>query len=267
MAISSSAYHTNASPGEIQLAKFNIFASDTTPKFAIGTRVSLADGRVFRYAHFGAAVNNALLVAQDISETGLGNTDNVMIAPASAATTTDGTVGSRFIQITLASITANQFAGGYLHTQDATGEGYTYRIKGNTATGSPVSGDIRLELYDPIEIAIDATTDFAIVGSMWSNVEGATAATDTIICGVTTAVQALDDFGWVQTWGPGTVLVDGTLAIGDVLALSDGVTGAVHLLGGGGTDVADVNTEPLVGYAMHIGTNTEHTAVFLQISP
>lgn len=267
MAFSALSYHNNASPGEIQLSKFNLFASDTTPKFAIGTRVSLSDGRVFRYAHFGAATTAGLLAAQDISESGNGVTDNIIIASASAVTTTDGLIGNRFIQLTLASISANQFAGGYLHTEDGAGQGYTYRIKRNTATGDPASGDIRLELYDPLELAVTTATDIAISGNMWANLEAAVAGTDEMVVGVTVAVQALDDFGWVQTWGPGSVLCDGTNALGSVATLSDGVAGAVQTLAGGGTDVADAITEPIIGFFMHAGTDTDHVAVYLQICP
>lgn len=267
MAFSTSSRHSNAIPGNNDLTKFDIRESSTTPSYPLGYRVQLSDGRAFRYGHFGAATNNAILVAQDVSEQGTGAIDdNAIIAPASAVTTSDGTLGSKFVEMTLASISANQLAGGYLHTEDDTGEGYTYRIKGNTATGDPATGNIRIELYDKLQIAVDATTDAFICGDLYGNLEGATTGADTIIAGVTTAIQAAADFGWVQTWGPGSVLCSGTPAVGTILTLDDAVTGAVSALAGGGTDVADAITDPIVGYAMHVGTNAAHILAYLQIA-
>jgi hypothetical protein len=266
MAFSTLNYHNNNSPGNIDLSKFNIRESKTSPSYALGTRVSLTDGRAFRYSHFGAAVNNAIICATDISEMGTDAIDdNAVIAPASAVTTTDGTLGSRFVQMTLASITANQLAGGYFSTEDDTGEGFTYRIRGNTATGNPATGDIRIELYDKLEVALTNTTDVFISGNLWANVEGATTGADTILAGVSTAVQASSDFGWVQTWGPTSILCVGTPAVGTIITLDDATTGACSALAGGGTDVADAITDPIIGYAMHVGSNGAHVLVMLQL--
>jgi len=261
------ARHSNAAPGENQTFRGDLYATPTQAVYPLGYRVALADGRVFRYAHFGAATNRGFLVSQDLSETSVVDTDNVMIAPASAVTTTDGTINNRFIEITLASVTADQFAGGYLLTTDDTGEGYTYRIKGNTATGNPATGNFRVELYDPLAIAIDTTTDFAIVGNMYHDVEVATAATDIAVSGVAVAVAAADDFGWVQTWGVCGVYTDGTIAVGDQVSLSDGVAGEVQVYGGGGTTGADLLAEQIVGYCIDAGDDTGTSAIFLQISP
>ena len=180
-----------------------------------------------------------------------------MIAPASAQTTSDGTIGSKFIEVTLASVTVDQFAGGYLHTTDDTGEGYTYRIRGNTATGDPASGNIRLELYDKLQVAIDATTDFAITGCLYANLEAATAATDYAIAGVSVSTMSAGEYGWVQVAGVATILADGTIAVGDNLTLSDGVAGAFQL--------KDAETEPKVGYALFAPDNTGHGGVKLQL--
>lgn len=266
MAVSTNSYFHNALPGIAQLGgAFNKFASDTSPKYAVGTRVCVGEGDVYVYSHFGAATDRGLLVAQDLSESAVVETDNVIIAPASAVTTTDGTAGSRFIEITLASVTADMFAGGYLHTTDDTGEGYCYRIKGNTATNDPASGNFRLELYEPLAAAVTSDTDFAITGSMYANLEGATAGTDYAIAGVSCATQAAADYGWVQVAGVATVLQDGTIAAGDMLTLSDGVTGAVQTAAGGGTAITDLVAEQIVGYALFAGDNTGHVGVKLSI--
>lgn len=268
MPYSTLSYHNNNSPGTQDLVKFNIRLSETSATNALGTRVNLSDGRSFRYSQFGASVTNALLCAQDISGSGTGGIDDgAVIVPASAVTTTDGTAGSRFVQFTLASMGINQLAGGYFHTEDDTGEGYTYRIKGNTATGDPATGDIRIEFYDPIEILLSASTDVFICGNLYANLIASVTAVDTIVSGVTTAVQADNDFGWVQTWGPGSVLCTLTPTEGAIMTGDDGTAGSVSEIGGEGTDAVDLIGDPIVGYAMHDGTNGAHLLVYLQIAP
>lgn len=238
--------------------QFDKFAVDSSPRYHVGFKVEEADGSVYRYAHFGAAVNRGILVAQDISESSVDDADNVIVAPASAVTTTDGTVGSRFVEITLASVSAGDYAGGKLVITDDTGEGYTYDIKGNTATGDPASGNIRVELYQPIQVAVDATSDFAISANPYHNLEGATAATDFIVSGVACSTMAADEWGWVQTKGSVGILQDGTIAAGDQVSLSDGVTGAVQVLGGGGTAAADILAEMYIGTCQIAGDTGGH---------
>jgi hypothetical protein len=112
-------------------------------------------------------------------------------------------------------------------------------------------------LYDPIEVALDdSATDFAIVGSPWYNVVGATAGTDYIIAGVTPITFQANYYGWFQTAGIALILSDTAIAIGDNLTLSDGVAGAVQL--------KDAETEPLVGFACYAPDDTGHVGVVLQ---
>lgn len=267
MAIDSNSYFSNQAAvglGGATAGQFNKFDLHATPKYALGFKVECADGSTYRYAHLGAATNRGLLVGVDLSESAVVDTDNVVIASASAVAVSGeaalpGAIGSRFVQITLASVTANQYRGGKFITTDDTGEGFTYDIIGNTATDNPATGDFRLELAQPLVIALGTTTDFAIAANQYANLEGVTAGTDEIPVGVTcnTSTAALP-YGWIQTKGVVGILQDGTINLGDIVCVSDGVTGAVHTLGGGGTDVADIITEPIVGTCLDPGDTTGH---------
>ena len=270
MATDNNSYFTNATPGSNLIFDGNIYRLDATPKYPLGFRVTRADGCVYRYAQFGAATNRGVLVATDISETGVVDTDNGMIAPASAITTTDGTIGSYFIEITMDGVIAGQFAGGYLHTTDDTGEGYTYRIKGNTASGNPTGTNYRLALYDPLQVAIDATTDYTITPCLYNDVEAATVATDNIVVGVSCATTtSAKPFAFIQCGGPATVLNDETVPIiGELLMLSEVTAGAVapFLTDSVGTVAAlEIRGTQLVGYCIAAGDSTGHTSVFLTI--
>lgn len=260
MALSSARYFSKATSGfgASNSSQFDKFEQSATPKYHVGYMVQAADGSVYRYVHFGATVNRGVLVAGDLSETSVADTDNSIIAPASAVTTSDGTLGSRFVEVTIAAVVANQFAGGKFVTTDDTGEGYTYDIVGNTATGNPASGNIRLELLQPLQVAVDNTTDFSIQANPYHNLEIAT-TTDIVPVGVSCAtITAADNYGWIQTKGQVGILQDGTIAVGGIVALSDGVSGAVHALAGGGTGVTDVISEPIVGYCVDAGDTGGH---------
>ena len=230
-----------------------IFEESSTPKFPVGQIVELSNGNRYRYGYTGAAIAAGLLVSQDLSATSLVETNNIVIAAASGF---DPAAGSKQFQITLASVTLDQYSGALLQITDDAGEGHQYRIKSNSATGATTSGKVDIYLYDGIKVALTTASDIAIVGELWSNVVGATAATDYVISGVTTMAMTSGYYGWFQTAGVATILADGTIAIGDNLTLSDGVTGAVQL--------KDAETEPLVGFAAYAPDNTGHVGVVIQ---
>ena len=148
---------------------FDKFESHATPKYNLGFKVETADGKVYRYTQFGADVAVGVLVAGDLSESSVVDTDNAIIASASAETTTDGLINNKYIQLTLASVTAGQYVGGVFITTDDAGEGYTYDIVGNTATDDPATGDIRIQLAQPLQVAVTTATDFAILGNQYNN--------------------------------------------------------------------------------------------------
>ena len=230
-----------------------LYAESSTPTYPIGEKLELSDGRVFRYGKTAAAVAAGLLVSQDISATAQVETDNIVIAAANGF---DPTAGSAQLQITLASITKDQFAGALLQTTDDAGEGYQYRIKSNSATDATTSGKVDIYLFDAIVVTLTTATDIAIVGGLWYDVVGATAATDYIIAGVTPIAFTSGYYGWLQTAGIATILSDTAIAIGDNLTLSDGTAGAVQL--------KDAETEPLVGFACYAPDDTGHVGVVLQ---
>jgi len=260
--------------GGATAGSFNKFEMHLLPKYPLGFQVLDSTGKVYRYAHFGANTNRGVLVATDVSETSVVDTDNAIIAPASAVSVSDqtmkpGAIGSRYIQFTLASATANQFAGGTLVTTDDTGEGYTYDIVGNTATDNPATGDIRIQLQQPLQVAVDNTTDVSIFSNLYHDVEVATTATDAVVAGVScsTMVVATAPYGWIQTRGLCGVLQDAQVpTVGDTMQLSTATAGAVGILGGTvAGSLGDFSQQGIVGRCADIGDSTGHSVVFLTI--
>lgn len=257
MAIDSNSYFSNQAAiglGGSTGGSFNKFDLHATPKYQLGFKVECADGSVYRYAHFGAATNRGILVAQDISETSVVDTDNIVIAPASAVavsgeTIKPGAIGSTYVELTLASVTANQYRGGKFVTTDDTGEGYTYDIIGNTATDDPASGNFRLRLAQPLVVALDTSTDISIYGSPFSDLEAAT-STDEAPSGVScsTTTTALP-YAWIQTKGLVGVLQNGAVTQGDILVVA---------ASGGAAETQTAYTQPIIGYCVDPGDTTGH---------
>jgi hypothetical protein len=261
MAVSTDTYFNNAMVGQTQVGGGQkVCQSSASPAFAVGTMFIRSDGNIFRYTHFGAATVAGAAVATDISESCLADTDNSVIAPASAVsvageTMKPGAIGSHYIQMTVASVTADQYAGGYLVVTDDTGEGHTYRVKGNTATDDPVTGDILINLWEPIRVALDATSDVAIQGCRWANVEPAT-TTDYDCCGVSMTAQDAGDYGWVCSKGVVGYLDAGGNTAGQALAVS-ATAGAL-------SDKAAA-TEVTVGRCLLAGDDTGFGVMYINV--
>ena len=271
MAVSTDATFSNAIVGQMMIgADVDIYQIDDLPKYPIGQGFTRSDGAKFRYGYVGAAANRGVIVAQDYSESSENDADNIINAPSSTYQMPDepngtypGSINSRYVIITLASVTADQFAGGYLHITDDVGEGYTYRIKGNTATDDPASTLFRLHLYDKLQVALTATTDHAITGNLYANVETAGTGTDGIACGVTCAsLTATEPYGWFQTSGVATVLCDTAGSAGMLAQLSQSVAGSYAPASLDGTAA---HNYPIIGVIITPGDTTGHGAIKLTL--
>lgn len=254
-----------------------IYEASTTPLHQVGDRLPLWGGRVFYYASFsiyGATTGDAAagdLVAADTSYN-----DQTVLTEVEDYTNDgsnyDPAIGAKLIEVT-ATGRKDQYANGTFHTSDATGEGYTYLIKRNSATGVKLNQDdpdlistldtFIIELYDGLVIALDNTTVFAITGNMFKSLLPAVQDTDCCPVGVTMiAIDVSDkEYAWVQTWGPATVATDSTAVTkGDIMVLSD-TTRMVETMS------ADY-TKPIVGYALAAPAATSgHLPIFLQLVP
>ena len=262
MAVTTTGWFSNSIPGKVNIAAdFDIFQKDVLPRVAVGTRITRQDGAEFAYTHFGEDTNVGFLVAADASESSENALANQVISPASANDTSDGTIGSKFVEINLdaatsdssADRTTNDYAGGYLTITSGLGLGYTYRIKGNTASDVPADQNIRMELYEPLQLAVDATSDIVIVGNPFANVETADASADVVICGVSLSNMDISvaSYGWVSTKGIANILTDGSdITLGDVLALSADAPGECYTIGDSLTTGISYDEEEIIGVAL-----------------
>lgn len=224
--------------------------SSTKGAANLGQVAGTSDGRTYRYALAGASNLAAaeLQVNADVDT----NVVNVYVPSAAALYTQTVYVSAG------GSITANKYAGGYLTVNDATGEGYSYYVVGNTAvTGS---GTITVQLQEPIQVALVASSTSQVtltVSPYASTVISATDQADQPL-GVTPRAVTAGYYYWLCTGGITAVLWDEAVAKGLALTIGTGVAGAVEAL--------DAAGEPQIGIATMAGVDTEYQPAYLTLN-
>jgi hypothetical protein len=249
MTIDSTNFFSNSLVGVPQVAgEVDVYEVHTAPKFATGTKFERQDGAVFRYVHFGAAITSVgAMVGPNLSGTNvLPVAPSMVVAPSSTyqqEADPKGVYpsgrGSKFVLATTGggntAVAADDYAGAYINMSVGAGAGYTYRIKGNTAVGTPAAGYYLIELYDRIQSAsLTTATVFGIAGCKYSDLMLAAANTGAgVPAGATMATSsATAAWGWIQTKGIAGVKMDGL----NVLAAGIGLLGPgrVAILSTGG---------------------------------
>lgn len=211
----------------------NPYKSSTIPEHPLGTIGVTPDGRKFRYA-----LNNAdnAAVAGELQQGRAEDTGDQSVAIEAAAigateVTTTGTL----------TVTANQYANGYLIAtgEGGAGNGLYYRIKSHPAATAAV---VTFQLYNPIEVALTASTQIDLVPNLWDGVIQNPTTASSAPAGVAMIAVPVSEYCWLQTGGQGITLSDGGATVGTSLVASNGTAGAVE-------DVAST-TQAIVGTAM-----------------
>jgi len=254
-------------------ARQGLHDASSTQNYPLGYRLAFEDGRVFRYAHFKSACSQGKLSAADTTSQVV-KTMNACFKTAAAAAWDAIPAGTETLYLKNSNITTAHsddcLAGGFMHVTDESSEGYTYKIRSTDFTVA--TSLLRVDLYDPIKEVIDSEDSAAITGCRFKNVAIYNALTDDILAGVTMAdMTATLCYGWVQTWGEGTCLLDGTATLGGIVTGSDGVDGAIQPMGGGVKNseeqVTELIPEPVVGYFMQVVPTTEYCPIYLMLAP
>jgi len=227
------------------------FDSSSTQKHPLGTRAMTKDGRVFRYAVAGAVdtVAGSLYQQAAVVTAHLANTPPVVAVGATSFVYTPGA----------ATGVANLYAEGYLQVDTTPGNGYTYLVSGHDAIASSTA--FTLFLKDPIQVALTASSRVGLMPNAYKNVIVCPTAITGRVAGVAPCIITATQYGWLQTRGPASVLINGTPAVTSPVANSGTTAGAVDVWT---TAAAAVVVTP-VGYMMQVGVSTKNNMVFLTI--
>jgi len=224
---------------------FDISVSTTSDGTQLGGLATTGDGRYFRYAKAGATA----LVPGKLQQSSAEATGNENLGVAAAA------IGDTSITTTsTVTVTADQYAGGYVVVTTTPGQGYQYQIAGHAAATSAV---VTLNLTDPIQVALTTSSVIDLVANPYNGVVVNPTTATGLPVGVAVAATPANYYGWIQTGGVGTVLADGSITVGTNLVASNGTAGAVEPLTG---------VQALVGVAVTGIATTEYGAVNLLLN-
>jgi hypothetical protein len=176
-----------------------------------GTIRRTDDGRIYRYAGFTAA---NLVAGHCVSKVQTSIAATVAAADAALAV-----VDANEISLTVAGVTKNLLADGWLVLTAGTGIGEIYKIRGNGATDGIASGRASISLYDKVRVAfVAASTTARVYANPYADllinpaVANEAATTAETVLGVCPRAFTASYFGWIQTHGPCGVVLDTSTA-------------------------------------------------------
>jgi hypothetical protein len=230
---------------------------------------------VFRYGHIGTATNAGQLVGPTTASGGATYGAAVVVASASATIEQSeyplqpGQVGSHFVEVTIAGIAANKYQGGYLIVTRGTGLGETYRIIGNTATNTPATGNLRIQLNEAIKVALTATTGIIIVPSMFTDCAASATSATQVSGGLMSTTTSTNLWAWICTRGVVGCAEDATIPVtaGNQIIASANTAGSYGVLANNGTTVASsTSIRPIIGYSITPAASSARVgSIYLQV--
>lgn len=234
----------------ISIAPQDLFTSSATQGTDLGAFASTGDGRYFRYILAGGTtlVPGTLQQASAQDATNQNPSGGLAVAAASIGATQVTLTGT----LTLA---ANLLAGGYMSVAVTPGQGYTYKVKGNTAVSAAANCVVTLE--DPLIIALTTSSKVTFSLTPYTGVIQCPATTPTGVCvGVPVFAIVNAQYGWLQTRGTCSLLGTAGTAVGSALAPSSGTAGGAITAAAG---------KQIVGIAQGTFVTTEYDLAFLLI--
>ena len=191
---------------------------ETSAQFQpLGTKLILPDGRIYYYAeNSGAAITTGGQAVDGILAVVAHDKDLAAVAASAGAIT--------FTTSTSLTVTANQYAGGYVYINGQAGGGEVYQVRSNTAVSGATGLSITIEDDGGLATALTSSTQFGLMYSPYKDIKikDGTGGTETTgVIGVTAMPVTADYFCWVQTSGPAAVLMGAAVvAVGDAISVS-----------------------------------------------
>lgn len=209
----------------------------------LGDLLLAHDGRKFRYALAGGTA----LVVGNLQQAAAEDTVDQNITPTAASIGALSVVTSSTM-----TVTANQYAQGWMIVSVTPGVGYQYAIAGHAAYTAAAA---TFELLDPIQVALTTTSRVDFVSNPYRSVIVNPITATSCPAGVAVNNITASQYGWIQTGGVATILADGVQVVGAGVVASNLIAGAIE-------DVAST-TQAIVGTCVTGIADTEYGAVYL----
>lgn len=214
---------------DISVMPQDLFTSSSTQGTVLGSRATTGDGRYFRYVLVGATalVPGQLYQGPASDATNFSPSGGLSVGQA----VTTGSVA--FTLSNSLTLTANQLAGGTMSVAVTPGQGYTYKVKSNSAVTSATSAAFVLE--DPLLTNLSTASRVVFYPNPYNGIVVVGTAPTGPVVGTAIYPVTAAQYGWVQSRGPVSQLVtsSGTPAANQQVGLNlANVTGAVSTVTG-----------------------------------
>lgn len=219
---------------------------ETNPSISLGAQYVAPDGRKYRFARAGAV---ALVVGNVVQAPAEDTADQDITPTATAVGATQFTTSSTM------TVTANQYAGGYVSVSVTPDLGGVYKIKSHPAA---TAAALTFTLEEPIRTAWTTSTRLDFVANPFNGVVVCPTTRTSTPVGVAVNDLAINGYGWIQTFGPCNIRNDaaGALTVGVTVMPSSSVAGNVRLATAG---------NPVIGTAMTGVAASENGLIFVHL--
>ena len=230
----------------------DVYETGGTMLYPLGTKLITPSGSVFRYAEMGATIG----VANKLYQGETRSTDWVTQAATVALAAGDTTITFRPAAGT--ALVANDLAGGTVLVEETDDLGHIYQVKSHPAAAG--AADCVLTLEDEVTVkvavAVAASNVLTAMKNPWKDTVIAPVTTPTAMAaGIPRVIIAANEWGWMQTYGVASCLVNGTWVLEG--PLTDGSTAA------GGLMPAAADTDLPIAVAMIVGVAGDFGHCFL----
>lgn len=234
----------------VQLFAVDLLTNSATKTMDFGAYGETSDGRGFRYCGVGAVSTVAGKVYQGVAldATNLQPSGGITVAAAAAIGATTVTISG----VTVSAALATALAGGYLSVDVTPGQGYLYKIASVGGTSN-----LTITLDDPLVVALTTSSKVILVQHPYSAVVIEPGTPTSVIAGVAPSIITNGNYGWMQTYGPASVLFTGTGAAGKAVGSLTGGTS--------GSSAPAIAATNILGYHMATGITGEYAFVYLTI--
>ena len=234
-----------------ETAPLDTFANTLDQRTSLGHKAHTSDGRCFRYCSVGAVatVPGKMYQSAVPIPNHLANAAPAVAIGATSFTYTPGATAGA----------ASLYAEGYLQVDTTPGQGYTYQISGHGAITASTA--FTLYLKDAIQVALTTDSALGLGHNRWKNVVIAPATATAAPAGAACAIITLAQYGWLQTGGRCSVLMDAsTPTVTSPLILSTATSGALAVI-----TTAQLATATIVGHGAGVGVSAKYNFVDLNI--
>ncbi|KKN17218.1 hypothetical protein LCGC14_0968050 [marine sediment metagenome] len=252
-------------PGAVQGKEGDQFGNHVDALFPLSTKLSLPDGRIYRYAEKGAGAGVANKLCEGEQHAGL-VTQLILGNIAVGDIETGLENGSRAIAI-------DDLKDGYYMMEGVEALGAYYTVRENKAVSSGAPGTqtdalfLKEGLYFRVAIAdAGAGANFSAFKPLWKDIVIKPASDPTgMVCGIPPSIITSGQWGWCQTAGMASCIYDATqeAAIIGSPAVPDTTTAGAFM--GWNPDVAGEPDNGTFGWVVYVTTDEDFGLVYLTI--